>query len=97
MVAAGPERVGPADAVLPDDPEHWTGAGNGFARYDALSGAPLKQCHAAAVPHASTLAALAAAEWNAEDALPAEQAQPVYLRETVSWQKWQKKSDKNSH
>ena len=49
---------------------------------------------AAIYPHASAVLALAKERFHAGETVAAEQALPVYLRETVSWQKWQPKSSK---
>jgi tRNA threonylcarbamoyladenosine biosynthesis protein TsaB len=45
-------------------------------------------------PHANAVLALAKERLDANETVTAEQALPVYLRETVSWQKWQPKSNK---
>ncbi len=84
MMPAGPERVGPAEAILPGEPQGWTGVGNGFERFEVLAKAPLEALHPAAVPRASVLAALAAAEWKDDATLPADRAQPIYLRDRVA-------------
>lgn len=84
MVPAGPEGVGPAGAALPAEARGWAGVGNGFERFDVLAGAPVSARYPEAVPRASVLAALAAAEWTEEAALPANRAQPVYLRDRVA-------------
>jgi tRNA threonylcarbamoyladenosine biosynthesis protein TsaB len=43
-------------------------------------------------PKAKAVLALAKLQFDAGQTLSAEQAMPVYLRESVSWQKWQPKS-----
>jgi tRNA threonylcarbamoyladenosine biosynthesis protein TsaB len=80
----GEERVCAPEAALPPDPTGWIGAGSGFARCEALARAPLDRIIPGAWPRASVLAALAAGEWDAGLALPAERAQPVYLRDRVA-------------
>jgi len=42
-------------------------------------------------PHAQSVLALARSAWEQGNIVSAEQALPVYLRDTVSWQKWQPK------
>lgn len=78
------ERVCDPAAALPPDPAGWVGAGSGYARCAALVGAPFERVFADAWPRASDLARLAAAEWDAGSALPADRAQPVYLRDRVA-------------
>lgn len=50
------------------------------------------RCTLPVYPHAKAVLALAQTQWAAGQTLSAEQALPVYLRESVSWQKWQPKS-----
>jgi len=47
-------------------------------------------------PHAKAVLALAISRFKTGETVAAEQALPVYLRETVSWQKWQPKSNKKN-
>jgi tRNA threonylcarbamoyladenosine biosynthesis protein TsaB len=82
-----PGLYAPADApALPAG--SWTGCGSGFAAH----GAALKQRYAGQLsaimpdlfPHARHIARLAALEFAAGRAVPAEQAVPVYLRDKVA-------------
>jgi len=86
MAAAGDERVcAPEDVTAPDTPG-WAGVGNGFTRYEALEElAPgLGSLHADTWPRASIVATLAADWLASNEGLPAEAAQPVYLRDKVA-------------
>lgn len=83
---ASPERVGaPAEAVG-QPPPGFIAAGNGFERFAELH--PL--CAAAAAcypdlwPQASAVARLAVAWLGSHEPLPAERAQPVYVRNQVA-------------
>mgnify|MGYP001827670502 FL=1 len=86
MVPAGPERVcSPVDVSLPDR-SGTVGVGIGFARYEALEklASQLQDVRPDVWPRASAVIRLAR-EWLREnEALPAEQAQPVYLRDNVA-------------
>jgi tRNA threonylcarbamoyladenosine biosynthesis protein TsaB len=66
----------------------WVGVGSGWGAYEsALRGSladAVLRVDAAALPHAADLARLALREFDAGRALPAEQAQPVYLRDKVA-------------
>ena len=82
-----PGLCAPADAPLVHAGA-WTGCGSGFTAH----GAALRERYAgrlAAImpevfPHAREIARLAAREFEAGRALPAEQAVPVYLRDKVA-------------
>ena len=86
MVPAGPERVcSPADVSLPDQ-TGTVGVGIGFERYEALEklSPRLQDVRPDVWPRASAVIRLAQ-EWLLDqEALPAEQAQPVYLRDNVA-------------
>ncbi|MEM1411822.1 MAG: tRNA (adenosine(37)-N6)-threonylcarbamoyltransferase complex dimerization subunit type 1 TsaB, partial [Pseudomonadota bacterium] len=75
---------GPPAMAVPPAAERWLGAGNGFERFEALCALPLVGCFPQAVARASVLATIAASEWNPTQALRAEDAQPVYLRDRVA-------------
>ena len=72
-----PEKVEVGDATV--------FAGTGFGAYPhLLAGRATAAVHSAARPHARDVARLAAAELRAGRGQPAEQAQPVYLRDQVA-------------
>lgn len=83
-VALGEEHVCEPAVALPADRKGWIGAGTGFARSAVLAGASFERVFADTWPRASDLARLAATEWDPGSALPAERAQPVYLRDRVA-------------
>ncbi len=88
-LAMGPEQVGSPDTVqLPIGlPAPIHGAGRGFAIWPALQQrltANLAQIQAELLPRAREIARLAVPAWQAGEAVPAEQAQPVYLRNDVA-------------
>jgi tRNA threonylcarbamoyladenosine biosynthesis protein TsaB len=88
-LAAGAEQVGPPERVaLPAElPGPVLGAGRGFAVWPQLAlqpGLALAQVLPELLPRAREIARLALPEWLAGRALPAEQAQPVYLRDDVA-------------
>ena len=84
----------PADVPLVEG-EHWRGAGAGWSAYESvlserfasqlLSGAGAWD--GAALPHARDVAVLGLAGFDAGQAVSAEQALPVYLRDKVTWKK----------
>ena len=86
MKAVNAEKVcAPEDVGLPVDPGVF-GIGIGFDRYDTLKD---MTGHLAGVrpdiwPKASSVITLAQAWLRSHEALPAEQAQPVYLRDNVA-------------
>jgi tRNA threonylcarbamoyladenosine biosynthesis protein TsaB len=81
-----PEAVSPASAVNAGQPGLTTAAGNGFERYPelALLGRSLCRVHAGLVPTAAALLPLAEQWLRSHQALPAAQAQPVYVRNHVA-------------
>ena len=86
MQPAGEEQVcapGIAAALVG---ETWSGVGNGFERYSELaaSTAGLASIHAGTWPQARAMIPLAAAWLDRNDPVPAELAQPVYLRDKVA-------------
>ncbi|WP_263260730.1 tRNA (adenosine(37)-N6)-threonylcarbamoyltransferase complex dimerization subunit type 1 TsaB [Pseudomonas sp. RIT-PI-S] len=88
---AGEMRLCGAEAVLPphavrlpaDNQEAWYGAGTGWGYADRLAVRP-RHFDAAALPHAEDVLALAGFAWARGEAIGAEQAQPVYLRDNVA-------------
>ncbi|MEO7775503.1 MAG: tRNA (adenosine(37)-N6)-threonylcarbamoyltransferase complex dimerization subunit type 1 TsaB [Steroidobacteraceae bacterium] len=86
MRESEPERVIPPDQLnVPGD--GFIGAGSGFAEYaEALAGvsAALALCLPQCGPHAREIAELGAADLRRGGGLPADAAQPVYLRDDVA-------------
>jgi len=84
----------PGDVPLPSG-EGWQGVGAGWSAYtDILSEHCAEQLSAksvswdgACLPHAGDVALLAVAGFDAGQAVCAEQALPVYLRDKVTWKK----------
>ena len=86
MVPVTAERVcGPEEISIPGNPETF-GVGNGFDRYEALGelAEQLKGIHAHIWPKASSMLQLAKHWLKTNEPLPAERAQPVYLRDNVA-------------
>lgn len=86
MRPRSPESVGPPEAQHAGASEGWHGVGNGFARYAALQAlAPsLRGVIPDAWPGAAAILTLAADWLSSHAGLPAERAQPVYLRDNVA-------------
>ncbi|OBS10509.1 tRNA (adenosine(37)-N6)-threonylcarbamoyltransferase complex dimerization subunit type 1 TsaB [Acidihalobacter prosperus] len=80
------ESVSPPAEVQPPDDEPWTGVGPGFAVYAEVLGNlnGLTVFDDAVLPRARHALPLAARDLAAGLAVPAEQAQPVYLRNRVA-------------
>lgn len=83
----GPGVHKPDQVPLPDA-VGWRGCGNGFAAYpDALIarlGPMLANIDAGAWPHARAVGELAAKVFDAGGGLPADQAEPFYVRDKVA-------------
>ncbi len=91
-VLEGEERVlPPSDAPLLDEGISWHGAGSGWEVYhEALIerlGATPATLDAKALPHAATIARLAAAAVERGETVPPAEALPVYLRNRVTHQR----------
>ena len=73
-----PESIGPL--------EDMGAAGNGFERYAPLaeSGRDMPCCIADCWPHAASVSRIAAGWLKENEPLPADQAQPVYIRDKVA-------------
>ncbi|HSQ81842.1 MAG TPA: tRNA (adenosine(37)-N6)-threonylcarbamoyltransferase complex dimerization subunit type 1 TsaB [Casimicrobiaceae bacterium] len=83
-LASGPTVCKP-DALEMPDPGPWHGAGDAFAAYPALAAGPgLAAVDPAIVPDATSIAELAAPRFAAGEGLPADQAQPLYVRHRVA-------------
>ncbi|MFB4390892.1 MULTISPECIES: tRNA (adenosine(37)-N6)-threonylcarbamoyltransferase complex dimerization subunit type 1 TsaB [unclassified Pseudomonas] len=76
-VVVAPERV-----VLPEGGQ-WFGAGTGWGYAERLA-AKVDACDAAALPNALDVLSLARFSWARGEAVAAELAQPVYLRDNVA-------------
>ncbi|GHD40099.1 tRNA threonylcarbamoyladenosine biosynthesis protein TsaB [Marinobacter persicus] len=94
-VAVGPERVCAPDLVaLPatgePSPASWFGAGSGWKFQESMPGSvtgTLTGHDETLVPHAAQVARLAEVAYRRGETVSAEQAQPVYVRDEVTWQK----------
>jgi len=83
----GDERVVPPGQVQVPDGEAWIGVGEGWVAYDddlmTAVGGRVEVVAEPLYPRARDLLTLAAEAWAAGEAVPAEQALPVYLRDQV--------------
>ena len=86
-VIAGPALCAPADVAPVDVVGPLTACGNGFGAYpDAFAGCDYAAGALAQImPHAQQVAQLAVAALAAGAALPAAQAQPLYLRNKIAY------------
>lgn len=88
VAAAGEEVVCAPAAVTVPDGNDWYTAGDGWQSYSDEMKARLSQPPAGSLdtarPHAADVARLAAALWQRDGGVPAEQATPVYLRNHVA-------------
>jgi tRNA threonylcarbamoyladenosine biosynthesis protein TsaB len=82
----GEERVSAPSLLSCKAPGPFIAAGNGFERFAELQPgrAAATACYADASPHAAAIARLAAAWLVDHEPLPADQAQPVYIRNNVA-------------
>ena len=81
--------MAPAEVSLPAG-TGWCGAGSGWQAYPDLRGhcsARVAEIYPDALPHARDVAILGEAGYAAGQAVSAEAALPVYLRDQVAWQK----------
>ena len=62
----------------------WFAAGTGWGAHAPRMAVLPQGCDAGMLPHAEDLLRLAAFAWKRGEALPADQAQPVYLRDNVA-------------
>jgi tRNA threonylcarbamoyladenosine biosynthesis protein TsaB len=85
MRLQGEEAVlAPETVALPDAASgEWFGAGTGWGYAERLAVKP-SAFDAAALPHAQDLLELARFAWARGEAVPADMAQPVYLRDKVA-------------
>ncbi|HBX55605.1 tRNA (adenosine(37)-N6)-threonylcarbamoyltransferase complex dimerization subunit type 1 TsaB [Pseudomonas sp. UBA2684] len=86
MRLAGSEVVLPPEQVcLPRDAAgEWFGAGTGWGTYAARLPVNVNAQDAALLPHAEDLLSLARFAWARGEAVSADEAQPVYLRDKVA-------------
>ncbi len=86
-----PERVcAPEKVTLPSGVAAWQGAGSGWtfaSRMPEEVQASVVEPDSGMAPSAAVIARLAEPMLQAGTTLPASQAQPVYVRDEVSWQK----------
>ncbi len=91
MRLQGEECVAAPEATPAVQGEGWLGAGSGWGAYAgslrARHAAQLDAVAADALPRASAVSQLAVAAFGAGEAVGAEQALPVYLRDKVTWKK----------
>lgn len=90
--AAGEEQLLPPENVeLPpaDERQGWTAAGPGWGAYPLLveQAASFNAMFAGLRPDAAAVARLAAVEFAEHGGVDAADAIPIYLRDTVAWQK----------
>ncbi len=89
---AGEMRLAGVEAVLPPEQValprgaagEWFGAGTGWAFADRLAVRPSLGMDASLLPHAEDLLRLAEFAWARGEAVAADAAQPVYLRDQVA-------------
>jgi len=75
----------PAQAVLPGNTSgHWFGAGSGWSVAGEHQQLPISGKAKDLLPHAQDILHLAALAYARGEVIPAEQAQPVYLRDKVA-------------
>lgn len=86
MQLLGVEQVcAPESAQLPRTATgQWQGAGTGWQAYAERMGVSVTSSFADMLPHAVDILSLAALEWQQGLALPADKAQPIYLRNQVA-------------
>lgn len=86
MRPAGDEQVCAPGIAASLASETWSGVGNGFERYTELAETTgrLAAVHAGTWPQACVMIPLAMAWLDRNDPVPAELAQPVYLRDKVA-------------
>ncbi len=90
-VLQGSERVcAPSAVALEGDSRSWAGAGSGWVFRENMPEAVSSRIGAtdeSLVPRASWVVRLAVEDYLQGRTVPAEQAQPVYLRDEVTWKK----------
>lgn len=83
----GEERIAPPAEIAAPPGDGWVGVGSGWAAYPELAASlpALQVADPDLLPSARDLLATAAAAFGRGEAVPAEQALPVYLRDRVAW------------
>jgi len=84
MHAVNEESVCAPQSAIPDESVLWSAVGNGIGRFEKLGRVPVKDRWPDLIARAAHLVPLALSDWAQGLALPAEQAQPVYLRNQVA-------------
>lgn len=92
MQLQGTEQIASPDALQLPESGDWFGAGSAWGsyqlalqqRFEQTTRVRLLDSDSTLLPHASAMAQLAATEFVQGHALPAAQAQPVYLRDNVA-------------
>lgn len=75
----------PERAALPRAAQgEWFAAGTGWQAYAEQIAVPVYACDGQLLPHAQDILSLAQGMWLAGEALSAQQAQPIYLRDQVA-------------
>lgn len=91
MTLSGEEQVNSPDQVSLPDNDRWYGLGSGWESYrqalETHCGSLLIGADGTALPRAGEVARLGEACFRAGEAVSAEQAAPVYLRDQVAWKK----------
>lgn len=86
-----PERVCAPEAVtLPSAPTRWRAAGSGWGYRERMPEPVRRACGQAdrePVPDARQVAVLAVEQFRRQGGVPAGKAQPVYLRDEITWKK----------
>ena len=83
---AGPVVCPPAAAPIPDT-DGYLGVGSGFAAYTALAerlADNVDRVDGTVIPHARAIARLAAPRFARGEGLPAEAAEPLYIRDKIA-------------
>jgi tRNA threonylcarbamoyladenosine biosynthesis protein TsaB len=80
---AGP-LVCPPDAVPLPESDDFVGVGSGFAAYPNLAQSHLNRIDASLIPHARSMARLAAPRLQRREGESAEKAEPLYIRNKVA-------------
>jgi tRNA threonylcarbamoyladenosine biosynthesis protein TsaB len=86
----GEQVCAPTSVALADGASRWFGAGQGWRLREAFPGNvtnTMARIDDTLLPRASRVAGIAGRAFRAGAGVPAEQAQPVYIRDEVAWKK----------